>query len=139
MRRWIGLGAVAAAAVAIIVFHPRLVETPAPSAQDVRKTDLRTDAVCPELLLIANPAEAHESCGCGEIIRMVRGAAARGATVRELAPGAAPELERRYRVTVAPTLLCLDDRGREIARYEGESPAVVESVRTRLARLSPAR
>ena len=141
MKRWLGVLAVGAIAVSIVVLNPRRPGTPSPDPR--RSAALgspgASDHASPALLLIADPAEAGESCGCGEIIRMVRGAAGNGTAVREVAPGAEPDLERKYRVTVTPTLLWLDHEGREVLRQEGESPAVVDSIRAELWRRTAAR
>lgn len=76
------------------------------------------------VLLIANMAEAEASCGCGEIIRMVRAAADHGVRTREVDARNKDEgakVRREYRVTADPTVLLLDDAGREMKRFEGES------------------
>jgi len=141
MKRWLGVLAVAAVAVSIVVLNPRRPGTPSsePGGSAKQGSPDASAHASPSLLLIADPAEAGESCGCGEIIRMVRGAAVHGVAVREMAPGAEPDLERKYRVTVSPTMLWLDQEGREVHRHEGESPAVVDSIRAELGRLTAAR
>ena len=48
---------------------------------------------CPSVVLVADPREADTECGCGQIIRRVREAKARGVDVEELGPadpGAGP-------------------------------------------------
>jgi hypothetical protein len=140
MKRWVGALAVVAIAVSIVVLNPRRPGTPSPdpSGSTAQENPGASARASLSLLLIADLAEAGESCGCGEIIRMVRGAAGHGLAVREVAPGAEPDLEKRYRVTVAPTLLWLDSAGREVLRHEGESPAVVDSICADLGRLTAA-
>ena len=140
MKRWLGVLAVGAIAVSIVVLNPRRPGTPSPdpSRSAAQGSPGASAHASPALLLIADPAEADESCGCGEIIRMVRGVAGHGMAVREVAPGAEPDLERKYRVTVSPTVLWLDNAGREVLRHEGESPAVVDSIRADLGRLTAA-
>ena len=140
MKRWLGVLAVAAIAASIVVLNPRRPGTPPPdpSKSAALGSPGASAHAGPSLLLIADLAEAGESCGCGEIIRMVRGAAGHGMAVREVAPGAEPDLERKYRVTVSPTVLWLDNAGREVLRHEGESPAVVDSLRADLGRLTAA-
>ena len=141
MKRWVGMLAVAAIAVSIVVLNPRRPGTPSPDPNgSVTQGDPGASAYAgASLLLIADPAEADESCGCGEIIRMARGAASHGMAVREVAPGAEPDLERKYRVTVAPTVLWLDPKGREVLRHEGETSAVVDSIRAEFGRRMAAR
>lgn len=142
MKRWLGVLAVAVIAASIVVLNPRRPGSPLhQSSGSATPGSPGATATLAEqsLLLIANPAEAGESCGCGEIIRMVRGAAGHGVVVREVAPGADPDLERKYGVTVAPTVLWLDHEGREVLRHEGEGPAVVDSIRAELSRRTAVR
>jgi hypothetical protein len=89
-----------------------------------------------QVLLFADPSEAESSCGCGEVFRAVRAASARGVSVRELDPAQNRDVMRQYRVLVEPTVLVLDQQGREIRRHEGESSDVVAAIRTDLDRLS---
>lgn len=89
-----------------------------------------------QVFLFADPREAGSSCGCGEVFRVVRAAGTRGVATREVDPSRDPELVRRYRVTVEPTVLVLDADGREIARREGESQDVIAALRTDLDRLA---
>ncbi len=91
------------------------------------------------VLLFADPDEAGSACGCGQVIRLVRDAGARGVAVREGTPRSDAALEHAYRVTVAPTLLFLDSTGQVIARHEGEAPETIEAIRTGLHRLEDAR
>lgn len=135
MKRWFGVLAVAVIAVGIVLLRSGQSRSPATPSNRSLSTAPATQSG-PSVLLVADPGEAEESCGCGEIIRMVRHAQKHGVRIREVAPGAAPELERQYRVAVAPTVLFLDANGREIARHEGESSAVVDSIRAGLDRLA---
>lgn len=93
----------------------------------------RTDAA-PVVVLVADPREAADSCGCGEIIRAVRAAAAKGLSSQEVAPGADPALEKRYDVKVSPTVLFLAKDGTVRARYEGEDADTVAAIREDLDR-----
>jgi hypothetical protein len=88
------------------------------------------------VLLFADPDEAGSACGCGQIIRLVRDAGARGVAIREISPGSDAGLEREYRVTVAPTLLFLDSTGHVNVRHEGEAPETIEAIRSGLDRLA---
>lgn len=93
-----------------------------------------TSAAAPVVVLIADPAEAESSCGCGEVIRSVRAASAKGLSTREVAPGADSELERRYAVRVSPTVLFLRSDGSVRARHEGEDAQTVAAIHQDLDR-----
>lgn len=127
MRRGrIGVIAVAAVAIGIVAYKQlRPVAPPASEAAHSR----------PTVLLFADPREADSSCGCGQVIRLVRGAGARGVPVQEVSPGSAPALERQYQVTVAPVIVILNGQGQVVGRLQGESPEVIASVRAALGRL----
>jgi hypothetical protein len=56
----------------------------------------------PSAVLVADPREADTECGCGQIIRRVREAKARGVAVQELGPADAGAA--RYGVAVVPTV-----------------------------------
>ena len=74
-KNWLGVTAVAVIAIAIVVYK-QLIQAPTPipnTAARIART--RTSL---SLLLVADPTEADESDGCGQIIRMVRTAGARG-------------------------------------------------------------
>ena len=92
----------------------------------------------PRIVLVADLGEAGSAEGCGLIIHAVRDARARGVPVEELAPGSPSPLISRYRILTAPTVLVLTAEGKVLARYEGESPAVVASVQSGLANLPAA-
>ncbi len=136
----IGTASVTVAALALVLtkqpWRPRAANAQRP---DVRPGTHALAAAATSIVLVADPREADAPCGCGDIIRAVRAAAARGVSVREVAPGTAPELTRRYRVLVMPTVLVLGPRGEESARFEGESSATVEALRARLRALSEGR
>lgn len=87
------------------------------------------------ILLVADPNEADASCGCGEIIRMVRAVTQGGINVTEIAPEDT-EIAKRHRVVVAPTLLIFAENGKEVARFEGESATTVDSIRAALERIT---
>ena len=93
----------------------------------------------PSVLLFADPREADSADACAEIFRLVRGAGARGVPVREIAPEQSGDATRRYRITVEPTVLVLDQAGREVARHEGESPQTIAAIRSSLERLPAGR
>ena len=85
----------------------------------------------PRVLLFADLAEADEDCGCGKIIRAVRGVAAKGIATRENDD----ELGRKYKVTTNPTVVILDRDGREQGRYEGESKDTIAKLSADLDKL----
>lgn len=80
----------------------------------------------PSIVLVADPREADTDCGCGQIIRRVREAKARGVAVEELGP-ADPGVAR-YGVSVVPTVLVLGGDGRVVARREGESSETLAAI-----------
>ena len=139
---WIAVALVAATATAIILYKETKGRPPSGSvvitapAAGVSAEPARVAAG--SVLLFADPAEAEDACGCGQIIRLVREAAGRGVAVREVAPGSDLSLQREYRVTVAPTVLFLDSTGRVVARHEGEASETIEAIRSGLDRLSKA-
>lgn len=122
--KWIGVALVAAAAVAIIAYKTiGASERSAPTAT--------ASAGAPRVLLFANLAEADDACPCGDIIRAVRAAAAKGVLTRENDDA----LGHQHKVTVEPTVIILDPSGREQARFEGEAPATRDELVAELARL----
>ncbi len=122
---WLGLAAVALAASAIIAYKTMAV----PEAQ-------AANAVQPRVVLLAEPSEA-DSAGdsCAEIIHLVRSARDRGIVVQELAPNSKSDLLARYHLLVVPTVLILDQNGREVSRYEGEGRNTVKAIRANLEQL----
>lgn len=135
---WIAALAVAAVAIAVIVYkESRQSPAPASSAASATSASGRPSEAA-AVLLFADPDEAESSCGCGQIIRLVRGAAARGVAVREVARGSDSTLEREHRVTVLPTVLFLGSDGTLLARHEGEADETIDAIRTGLDRLAEA-
>jgi hypothetical protein len=124
MGRRLGLAAVIATAVAVVAY--KAVE---------RRNGARVSALAsgPAVVLVADVREADSGCGCGEIIRRVRAAKARGVSVAELAPddGAV----RRYGVTVAPTVVFLGKGGQVVSRREGEGSETIAAISADLDRL----
>lgn len=90
----------------------------------------------PMLILFADLREADTSCGCGEVIRMVREAARNGVPLHELEPGTADVLVQRHGLTTSPTVLVLGPDGREQARFTGEGADTLQGLRARLQGLS---
>ena len=92
----------------------------------------------PSVVLVADMREADTECGCGQIIRRVQAAKARGVVVKEVAPDDA-EAGRRYGVTVVPSVVFLDPQGQVVARREGESSETMAAVSADLSRLEETR
>ena len=124
--RWLGAVAVAAIALSIVGYKQVNSESVAPNVQ----------SKSPSVVLYADLGEAESPCGCGQIIRLIRGARDSGVAVREIAPGTNTAFEREHRVTVGPTVLFLDPSGHEVARHEGESPETIEALSAQLAALA---
>ena len=121
---------VIAAAVAGVVGYKLVTKQNEPAAT--------APAVNARILLYADLGEADSECGCGEIIRAVRDASRHGVPTRENDDALGRELE----VTVSPTVVILDAKGHEQARYEGESDATIARLLDSLAKLeteTPAR
>ena len=66
----------------------------------------------------------------------MREASKRGVHVAELPPDSNSDLLRRYQVLTVPTVLLLDESGKEIGRFEGEDSTTVKAVQTRLSALT---
>lgn len=131
-RRWIGVVVVAALAAGVIFLKQ---QSDAASTHDRRPPSTAAATV----LLFADPREAAASCGCGQIVRLVRSAATRGVQVRELDPARAEPEARRHRVRVQPTVVVLDREGREAGRFEGEGRRTIDAIRSALEKLPPGR
>jgi hypothetical protein len=92
-----------------------------------------------QVLLFADPREAESSCGCGQIIRMVRGADDPGVVaVMEFDPQRDSEAVRQHAVRVTPTVIIAGADGIEQVRFEGESADVIVGLRGALAALTSA-
>ena len=90
----------------------------------------------PAVVLIADLREADSpNDTCAEIIRVVREARSHGVKVSELMPNSDSALFKKHRVVVVPTVLVLDRDGRELNRFEGESVATLDAIRTRLGQI----
>ena len=115
-------------AAGVIIGYKHLRDTPAQSTLDA--------AIAPRVVLVADLSEAEEKCACGEIIRAVRAAQQKGVATREFTADSKSELLKRYQILTAPTVLFLDAKGKEIARYEGEDARTVEETRSQLKRMA---
>lgn len=125
--RWPGLILVAFLVVCILLLKSRTRQS-APSA---------TANGTPAVLLVADLREANDmNDRCAEIIQTVRETSRRGVRVAELSPESKSDLLRRYHVLTVPTVLLLDETGKEIGRFEGEDAATLKAIKTRLATLS---
>lgn len=124
--RWLGVGLVAVLVVCTLLLKSRTRHTvTSPTASGT-----------PAVILVADLREADDPHDpCADIIRAARQAAKRGVNVVELSPDAKSDLLSRYRVLTVPTVLLLDESGKEIGRFEGEDAATVKAVQTRLSAL----
>jgi hypothetical protein len=87
----------------------------------------------PAVVLVADLREADSSNDtCAQIIRVVREARSRGITVIELMPNSDSVVLKNHRIVVAPTVLILDKNGQELSRFEGESVATLDAIRTQV-------
>lgn len=94
----------------------------------------------PAVVLVADLREADSpNDTCARIIHVVREARSRGVRVAELMPNSDSVLLKNHHVVVAPTVLVLDRDGRELSRFEGESSATLDAIRTRLNQLQSGR
>jgi hypothetical protein len=115
------------AAGAVLWLKPR--GPAAPSAQTAARRPAQTT-----VLLFADPSEANSSCGCGEIIRMVRSLKrSRGdIAVREYQPAQDTAIAQKHAVRVSPTVIISSRGGRAPLRFEGESTEVIVALRAAL-------
>ena len=132
MSRRVIVGSLVVVAVALVLWlKPR---TPTNGTPEVPDPALAPAAT--QVLLFADPREAESSCGCGQIIRMVREAGVAGAVaVHEFDPQRDSEAARLHAVRVAPTVIVADSDGVERKRFEGESAEVIADLRGALAAL----
>ena len=131
-RNWLGAVTLAVAAAGIITYK-ELNRAPAVAHADPTKQPTPAKA---SVLLFADLREANEACGCGEIIRLVRGAAKRGVKTQEVPPKKeSGPLFEKYKVMVTPTVLFVDESGATVARFEGESKSTIDKIRAQLDKL----
>lgn len=133
-RTWIGIVVLAALVVGVLLAKS-MKSQPVPAAAASGTATATTSQAQPQVILFADPREAEESCGCGEIFRAVRAASARGVRTREVDPERERDVGSRYRVTVEPTVIFVDATGREVSRREGESGDTIAAIRAELDRL----
>lgn len=133
MKRSLIILAVVAAAIALIVWAKQDRSGDDPATDSVPATTRATTSV----ILFADPREAESDCGCGQIIRMVRGIeGVKDVVVLEFDPREHVEEARSRGVRVAPTVIIAGPGGTERTRFEGESSAVVAELRTALESLA---
>lgn len=89
------------------------------------------------LVLYADLGEVDETEGCGAIIRGVREAARLGVATEEIDARKPSDRLARYKLLVAPSVIFLDEAGREVKRYEGEAPGTVRAILERIRNLLP--
>ena len=133
-RNWLAALALAVAAAGIIAYKESARVRSVAYADAPKQAPTKTSKAT--VLLFADLGEAAAACGCGQIIRLVRAAAARGVPTQELPPGdkSGPMFER-FKVMVTPTVLVLDQSGATAARFEGESKSTIESLRAQLDKM----
>lgn len=131
-RGWLVLGAMVVG-LASGACQSRAAADPPPAANG------STATTATNVLLFANLGEADEQCACGEVIRAVRAAASRGVKAREVDTRNKDEkakVSQQYRILVSPAVLFLDDGGKEVSRFEGESKETLDGVKTTLDKMS---
>lgn len=84
------------------------------------------------VVLFVDLGEVCAGEGCGAIIRAVRDAQQRGVATEEVDARDPGDRAKRYRLLVAPAVVVLDGSGRELKRFEGESPETVSAIRAEL-------
>ena len=133
MNRRVIVGSIVVLAVALVLWlKPSTSTNGTHGVQDPAFASAAT-----QVLLFADPGEARSSCGCGQIIRMVRGVDAPGVVaVREFDPERESETARLHAVRITPTVIIAGAAGVEQARFEGESHDVVAALRGALATLT---
>lgn len=112
----------------------RLSESPLPPPPAAVAAERRAS-----ILLFTDLSEAGTEDACAILIETVRAARERGFMVTEYDSGKAPDVRKRHRVVVEPTVIVLDASGREVARHEGEDISTIEAVRADIDRLSGGR
>lgn len=137
-RSWIGVLALALL-VGGVLLAKSMKSPPAPGPAASGSATVTASHTSPEVILFADPGEAEDSCGCGQIFRAVRAAHTRGVRTREVDPEREKDVVREYRVTVEPTVILLDGNGRELSRREGESGETIAALQADLDRLAAGR
>lgn len=90
------------------------------------------------VVLVANMEEADETCGCGQMIRAVRSAGAKGLSTREVDTRNKADLAaatKAYHIVVQPSVVMVDGSDHEVRRYEGESKDTIGKLMTDLESL----
>lgn len=130
----IGVAAVALLAVGVVAYRTTsrdiALADPAPPGVQAGTT------AATSLVLVADPDEAESSCLCGQIIRSVRDVRNKGVLVREVDPEKTPDVAKNYKALVNPTVLVLDETGKEVRRFEGEDKATFAAIRSELDRMT---
>jgi hypothetical protein len=130
MNRRVLIGSLVVLAIAVVLWLKP--DSPASGIAEFRQPVHAPEVT--QVLLFADMSEAGSSCGCGEIIRMVRAADVPGiVAVQEFDERRDPEAARLHSVHVAPTVIISGRDGVEQARFEGESPDVITSLREALS------
>lgn len=114
------------------------IPTPAPQSSSAAGA-ARVVAGAARVVLFADLSEVDEAEGCGAIIRGVRDARRRGLATEEIDARNGSDAATPHRLLLAPTLIVLDGAGRELKRFEGESPQTIRAIQAELERLAAAR
>ena len=127
--KWLGICAVLALVAGVVVY--KQTSEPAGGTGGARTAGVET----PRVLLFADPQEADEVGGCGDIFRLVRKVGGEGVPFLVVDPRGSNALIREHRVVVEPTVIVLDERGQEAARFEGEDATTVAAIGSALQHL----
>ena len=126
MSRRVVVGSLVLLAVALVLW----LKPSRSTSQTAEAENPAVPSAAIQVLLFADPREAESSCGCGQIIRMVREVDLPGViAVQEFDPRRDPEALRLHSVQVAPTVVIAGGDGVERERFEGESPEVIDALR----------
>jgi hypothetical protein len=129
--KWIGVLAIGVIVAAVVVYKQSWQPLAHTGRAVTQANALNSQS---SVLLFADPRLATTQCGCGEIFRLVREAGTKGIPVREVSPRSGDDLIREYQVVVQPTVVLINERGEETARYEGEDRATIDAIRSLLDR-----
>ena len=125
--KWIGAAAVLLLVAGIVIYKQG-------SAPEPVATSVASDEAA-RVVLFADPREANEACGCGQIFTLVRAVGAEGVAVLEVDPRSGSDLIQKHEVVVEPTVIVFDEGGKEAARFEGEDATTIAAIGSALEEL----